>query len=250
MRGKLSEGGARETPMRASRPILLLIAAITALPALASNGTRKVILLPEVNKHLDSARTEIANGHGEIAAAHADVVLIGDEVKYSVKFEEGVPKKLYAKCEQALDEAFDSWQQSLNDTVTFVPVEDPAKAHIQIRFKRDVLMGKEPVAGFANWKRKIQLDGDRVLSATVTADLQIRTVNLDGKAMPADAMTHEVMHEVGHVLGLEDCDHLGELMGPLDVRRPVDAPRSHEASAVRDLRDEAKRLKSEALAVR
>ena len=237
--------------MRASRSLLLLVAAMTtALPALASNNARKVILLPEVNKHLDTARSEIAGGRGEIAAAHADVVLIGDEVLYSFKFEESVPKKLYAKCEQALDEAFDEWEASLNNTVKFVAVEDPAKAHIQIRFKKDVLMGKEPVAGFANWKRKIQLDGDRVISATVNADLQIRTVNLDGKAMPSDAMTHEVMHEVGHVLGLEDCDHLGELMGPLDVRRPVPAPRQHEATAVLDLRDEAKRIKAQALVTR
>jgi hypothetical protein len=110
-------------------------------------------------------------------------------------------------------------------------------------------MGKEPVAGFANWKRRIQTDGDKVVSATVTADLQIRTINLDGRPMPSDAMTHEVMHEVGHVLGLEDCDYLGELMGPLDVRRPVEAPLAHEADAVRDLRDEARRLKSQALAI-
>ncbi|MGV3615358.1 MAG: matrixin family metalloprotease [Fimbriimonas sp.] len=234
--------------MRASRSILLLIAAITALPALATHGARKVVLLPEVHKHLDSARDEIAKGRGEIAAAHADMVLIDDqEVRYSIKFEEGVPKKLYTRCEEALDEAFRSWEKSLNESVEFVEVADPAKAHIQIRFKRDVLMGKEPVAGFANWKRRITLDGDRVKSATVTADLQIRTVNLDGRPMPDDAMTHEVMHEVGHVLGLEDCDHLGELMGPLDVRRPVDAPRVHEANAVRDLRDEARRLKLQAL---
>lgn len=236
--------------MRASRPLLLAIAAVTALPALATTGSPKVVLLPEVNKHLDSARTEISNGRGDIAAAHADVVLIGDEVKYSVKFEESVPKKLYGKCEKSLDEAFAAWEHSLNDSVDFVRVEDPTQANIQIRFKKDVLMGKEPVAGFANWKRKITTDGDRVVSATVTADLQIRTVNLDGRPMPSEAMTHEVMHEVGHVLGLEDCDHLGELMGPLDVRRPVSAPRQHEASAVRELRDEAKRIKAEALAGR
>lgn len=236
--------------MRASRPLLLTVAALAALPALATTGSPKVVLLPEVNKHLDTAREEISNGRGDIAAAHADVVLIGDEVKYSVKFEESVPKKLYAKCEKSLDEAFRAWEDSLDESVTFVPVDDPSKANIQIRFKRDVLMGKEPVAGFANWKRKIQTDGDKVLSATVSADLQIRTVNLDGRPMPSEAMTHEVMHEVGHVLGLEDCDHLGELMGPLDVRRPVPAPRQHEASAVRELRDEAKRLKSEALAGR
>ena len=243
----MSEGGSKGKLMRVSRQILLLVAVLTALPALAVNGARKAVLLPEVNQHLEQARNELSNGRDEIAAAHADMVLIGDEVSYFVKFEEGVPKKLENKCKVALTSAFEAWEKSLGDTVTFVPVTDASKANIQVRFKRDVLMGKEPVAGFANWKRRITTDGDKVLTETVTADLQIRTINLDGRPMPSDAMTHEVMHEVGHVLGLEDCEHLGELMGPLDVRRPVEAPLAHEASAVRDLREEARRLKAQAL---
>lgn len=234
--------------IRSPRLLLLLAASVAAYPAAApaNGGARVAPLLPEVTKHLDQARDAVRSGKGGLAGAHAEMVLIGDEVRFAVRFE-NVPESLRANSRKALEEALGAWERSLGESVRFVEVADPANAHVQVRFKRDVYMGKEPVAGFANWKRIIRTDGPDVVESRFTADLQIRTMNLDGKAMPAAAMRHEVMHEFGHVLGLEDCDHTGILMGPLDVRKPVSAPLPHETAAVRDLRDEARRVRFQAL---
>jgi hypothetical protein len=61
-------------------------------------------------------------------------------------------------------------------------------------------------------------------------------------------MKHEIMHEMGHILGLEDSDRVGDLMGPLDVNHPVSGPKSYESEAVYELRSQADRIRKEVLA--
>lgn len=229
--------------MPSRRSILLCLGLGLTLPAIASEAVRRAPILPEVDEHLRAGHDEVARRRPEIASAHADAVLIGDSISYSVEFDSDVPKTLQDSCVTSLNLAMDNWEAAVDRTVEFVPVDTANKPTVVIHFRREVKVGREPVAGFATWKRRIELDGDRVKALNVTADLQIRTINVNGRAMPKAAMTHEVMHELGHVLGLEDSNKVGELMGPLDVRRPVSAPLPFESKAVEDLRSEAKEIK-------
>jgi predicted Zn-dependent protease len=73
-------------------------------------------------------------------------------------------------------------------------------------------------------------------------------MTLNFKAMPMESMRHEMMHEIGHVLGLEDTESTGAIMGPLDMNRPVSRPLPHEVKAVWDIRLEASRIRKDALA--
>lgn len=240
--------------MRALRPILLAATSILAISATATHAapnapvesSRRAAILPEVQKHLDDARGCALNGTPAVAAAHADLILVGDEIKYTVQWE-GVPQGMQARSLKALTGALDAWEKALDDSVTFREVKDPAQANILVRFKPGVMMGKEPVAGFANWKRSLLADGPKVQSIKFTSDLQIRTINLDGQPMPMECVRHEICHEVGHILGLEDSDSTGDLMGPLDVNHPINGPRSYEASAVKRLREDAQKIRTDAL---
>lgn len=233
--------------MRAAHIVSVALSLAIALPATAMKGEAlRATVLAEVQKHLDCARDGMANGTPEVAAAHASLVLVGDEIKYSIQFE-GVPDRLRARCKQALGGALDKWEQALDDTVTFREISDPANADVVVRFKPAVVMGKEPVAGYANWKRVLKSDGPKVQSVSFKSDLQIRTINLDGQPMPLECVRHEIAHEMGHILGLEDSESPRDLMGPLDVSRPVMGPQSYEVDAVRQLRSEARRLRTDAL---
>lgn len=237
--------------MRAAPFFLLAFAVTAALPsalfAKADPNHRVAALLPEVQKHLDQAREGMSSGMPEVAAAHANLILVDDEVKYSIQYV-GIPDKLKARCTKALDGALDRWEKALGDTITFREVSDPNDAEVVVRFKPGVMMGKEPVAGYANWKRTLKVDGPRVQVMNFKSDLQIRTINLDGQPMPMECVRHEIAHEVGHILGLEDSDSTGDLMGPLDVDHPVGQPMPHEIEAVKELREEAHRLRTDALA--
>jgi len=231
--------------MRQLRTLLVSAALLVASVPTPATSTARALVLPEVTKHLEHAKKCLRDGSHHIAMAHADMVLVGDEVTYAVTFQ-NAGGTMQARCMKSLGAALKSWEDSLDGTVSFKEIEDPSKADIVVRFKPDVRMGQEPVAGFANWKRLIRTEGKRVVESRFTSDLQIRTINVDGEPMPTSAMKHEVMHEVGHVLGLEDCDTVGYLMGPLDISRPVSAPRPHESNAVLSLRSDARRLREEA----
>lgn len=236
--------------MRIARLALLAAAIMVAIPAPAlhrAGAKNRSLLLPEVQKQLDDARDCAQNGTPQVAAAHADLILLGDEVTYNVQFV-GVQDKLRARSVKALEGAFDMWEKALDDTVSFREVTDPSQAEIIIRFKPGVNMGKEPVAGYANWKRILKSDGPKVEEVKFLSDLQIRTINLDGQPMPFECVRHEIAHELGHILGLEDSDSTRDLMGPLDVEHPISGPQNYEAAAVRRLREEAHRIRVDALA--
>lgn len=236
--------------MKAARLTTLAFAIAFTLPAVAVvDAARHATILPEVQKHLDDAHEGMANGTPEVAAAHANLVLVGDEVKYCVQFV-NIPDRLHANCVKALEGAMDKWDHALDDTLSFREVQDPATADVVVRFKQGVFMGSEPVAGYANWKRTLKADGPHVQDVSFKGDLQIRTINLDGKAMPTECVRHEIAHELGHILGLEDSERTGDLMGPLDVSHPVAGPQPYEADAVKQLRADARRVRMDALAKR
>jgi hypothetical protein len=234
--------------MKVYRPIMLVCAFLAANIAPASHEPiHKASILPEVQKHLDDARECSANGTPDVAAAHASLVLVDDEVTYSIQFT-GVGNGQRSRCLKAMEGAFDAWAKSLDDTISFREVATKEKADVIFHFKPTVMMGKEPVAGFANWKRTLMADGPRVKVVEFRSDLQIRTSDLNGDSMPLTCVRHEIAHELGHVLGLEDSDTTGDLMGPLDMDHPVGGPQTYESDAVRKIRDEAHRLRTDAQA--
>jgi len=206
------------------------------------HGTANV--LPEVRKQLAAGHKCVVDGSFGTASAHADVVLISDNVAVYVNTA-FVPASQRSTCLKAIQASLSEWQSALDDTIHFHLEDDPAKADIKVTFRADVRMGREAVAGLTNWTRSIHTDG-QVSQATFKADMQVRARNMDFHPLSFEAMRQETEHEFGHCLGLDDSDHLGDLMGLFDVAHLVSGPRDYEIQAVKDLREEAKQIKADA----
>ncbi len=202
-------------------------------------------LLPEIERHIVEAKTDYDRGEFGAARAHAQAVLVGDEITYDVSFV-STSEREQASCRKSLKAAFTTWERELMGTLRFREVPRDEHGRISIVFKPSVRMGAEEVAGFTNWSRRITMDGDKWIDTSFHADMQLRTRDLDFNAMSFEAMRHEGCHEIGHVLGLDDSPHHGDLMGPLEIAHPVNGPTALEASSVRNLRDEARRINDDA----
>ncbi|RYG34409.1 matrixin family metalloprotease [bacterium] len=207
----------RDSP-RMKRPFFLTVAlAAIVSPILMGTGYRMAPVLPEVRNHLESAHKFLDEGDHARAEAHASVVLVREEIKVAVQFED-VEQDDRRVCEEALQNAFETWQDALGGHLIFKRVAADQAGDVLVRFRPDVRMGREAVAGFVNWKRTVRTKGKEVVEASYSANMQLRTRNLNGRPMSVAAMHHEACHELGHVLGLDDQDAVGTLMGPLDPR--------------------------------
>jgi|GEM_PF-1089562 len=222
---------------------LLPILALGALSA-ASFARLDALLapvLPEVNKHLQEGQADIASNTMPMAKAHAQVVLLGKDLSVGVLFQ-NIPAAEHQHCLDALDSAMQEWNSVLGGTVNFTRANTGDFTNITVRFRPKVVMKGEDVAGYVNWKRSIKTPTTGDPKGIFYADLQIREKQLDGSLMPLPAMRHAAMHELGHVLGLDDSSHVGDVMGPLDVENPVASPSDLEIATVKSLREKAQEI--------
>jgi len=233
--------------MHPSRLISVAVVLGVVSQALAASTTRTAQVLPEVRKQLNDAHECVQSGSLDYAIAHANLVLVADSLSVCLKFE-NMSEAEKKTCTRAFNASLDAWQAALDNTIHFRIEDDPAKADIAVRFRSDVRMGKEAVAGFTNWSRTIRSEKNRVVEAQFKADVQVRERDLNRSPMSFEVIRQEAEHEIGHILGLDDSDLEGDLMGPLNMAHPVKGPRDYEIDAVRQLRDEAKQIKANALA--
>jgi hypothetical protein len=226
---------------------LVILGLLAVSTAVGDSPAKLSPVLPEVTKQLADGEADVQTSTFSLARAHARLVLLDKEVIYSVTFD-GVPDKQKKGCLSCLQSAIQEWERDLNGTIQFTQCRPKDTANVVIHFKPVVTMQKEQVAGYVNWSRKLKTDEDGSVSADFKADLQLRVNDLEGKRMPAVAMRHAAMHELGHVLGLDDSPNEGDVMGPLDVENPVSAPTPLEIETVRSLRAEASQILDKAAA--
>lgn len=216
-----------------------LLASLVPFAPAGAGGAFRTPVLPEVKQHLADGWACVSS-NPNMARAHAMAVLVSENLSVQIELDQ-VPASRRTACRTAIDDALQAWEKALGDGIRLRRLEDGQKSGIVVRFKPDVRERGEPVAGYVNWKRVAGKDG-----GSVTGDIQVRTMNIDGAPMSGRAMKNIVVHEMGHMLGLDDTDRRGEAMSPLDPNRPVSAPSDDEANAVRSLRLEATNLLNDA----
>ncbi|MEQ1933145.1 MAG: matrixin family metalloprotease, partial [Fimbriimonadaceae bacterium] len=100
--------------------------------------------------------------------------------------------------------------------------------------------------GFTSWQRQILRFENGSYQAKLAASVQLRTITPQGKPMSLAQMRHAAMHELGHILGLDDSPDQGDVMGPLDLSRPVIEPKSDEIAELLKLRKDAQEIRTRA----
>ena len=203
------------------------------LPALAllALSTRGALVLPEVRRHLADGWACL-KGEPALARAHARAVLAEGDGLVEVDLG-AVPADRRTACRAAVDGALEAWERAIGDGFRLRRADDRRRHAVVVRFLPDVRDEGRGVAGYIDWKHAAERQD---------ADVQVRTVRPNGEPMSFRAMRGTVLHEFGHLLGLDDSDREGDAMGPLDPAHPVGEPTDAEASAVRAIRDEAERI--------
>jgi hypothetical protein len=228
-------------------PTNLLLSLCVAVVGLSSAAPviRSAPVMKEAKQFLILAHKNLADGSRDSAAAYANAVLISDEVSVSVNLNT-VPSSQKESCKRALDDALEAWETALENSIHFRIEDDPTKADVKLTYQPDVRLQREQVAGLTTWKRLIHSVNGKVTEISPKTEVLVRTRDPRFRAMTTAAMRQATMHEFGHVLGLEDSERMGDIMGELDLDHPVSSPRDYEALAVKTLRDEARQIRTEA----
>ncbi|MCC7435555.1 MAG: matrixin family metalloprotease [Methanoregulaceae archaeon] len=189
--------------------------------------------LPEMDRFLSYGQRALDAGHMEAARAATDVILLG-EVRYALA--EGP-----SEAREVLKAAMREWEVATDGEVRFVEV--PAnEAQITIGWANELRFRSLEAGGVARWQRAVRRDGDG-LRGEVSATIELRLRVPSGRRLNSDQLMQCALHEIGHILGLDDSSARGEAMGPLDLRRPITRLSDGDLSALRELRSRAWNLR-------
>lgn len=214
--------------MRTRIPLLALAALLVATGAQAPQNSR---ILPDVHRHLRAAADHLENGNWAAAEATSELLLLNRPLRVWLE-EQDLP------LHPVVQAATDTWESHF-PALEFVPAESREMADVVIDFVDDIEWNGQKLAGHIRWRRSVSSDGAGGFDWAVHATIRIRTLELSRAPMSFEAMQQAVTHELGHVLGLADCEGKGNLMGALETKRPLTQPNAEEIRAVQEVRDQA-----------
>lgn len=189
--------------------------------------------LPEMDRFLSYGQRAVDAGHIDAARAATDVILLG-EVRYALA--DGP-----AEAREVLEAAMREWEVATDGEVQFVEV--PAhQAQVTIGWANDLRFRNLEAGGVARWQRAVRRDGD-AMRGEVSATIELRLRAPSGRRLNSDQLMQCALHEIGHILGLDDSSARGEAMGPLDLRRPITRLAEGDLTALRELRSRAWNLR-------
>lgn len=139
---------------------------------------------------------------------------------------------------QGLDQALATWEKSLAGDNPIRLVGASAKADVLIKFVEKVPRSGHDALGLIELKKKYSWNRSRY-EIDIQGTIYIQT-HFNRVPLTSAQYTEVIAHELGHLLGLDDLDQPGQLMGPMVLERPVNGPNARETYAVQAIRYQAK----------
>lgn len=209
--------------------------------------TKPELLLPELTTHMLQAQREIEMGRWQLALAQADCILLSTPIRVWLGFDSS--SRRHRACAKNIRKAMEMWQQAVADETLFEIVDDPEQADVRISLTDEIRRDGYNSGGSIRWERAIVASEDGGYETRYRAEIVLALAGPGGRRLNNAQMVHAAAHELGHVLGLQDSGEVGNVMGPLDLKRPVSRPSAQEAQALAEVRALANELRRQAFAV-
>jgi predicted Zn-dependent protease len=139
----------------------------------------------------------------------------------------------------AMREAVETWNRVLRGKAAFVWAEDETTADVLVSASETLGDGSRSFAGLTRWRRSVKSDIGRL-----TGELALALRARGGRRLAHSEMLHAALHELGHLLGLDDSSDPNSVMAPLGLGLPRSEPSLEDTRAVLRLRSEAEALLS------
>ena len=209
--------------------------------------TQGDLLLPELQAHMVDAERYLSEGSWQKALAHTDSILLNTPIRVWFSFDaKSRQNKGYVK---NVLKAMSLWQKGMADETLFVIVDSQDEADITINLVEEINKDGHNSGGNISWQRTIEGSEEYGFETKYKADINLAVYGPGHRKLNSAQLVHAATHELGHVLGLQDNATVGNIMGPLDLRRPTKAPTDLEFLALQEARTLANDLRKLAFAV-
>jgi len=198
-------------------------------------------------RQLARAQAALDSGDFKTANAYTEAVLMDREERVFLDTSY-VGRDTANNAQVAFKAAMQIWSDSLPNATNFTFVTSAKEADVVVEFSPQVVSEGLNVAGNIHWWRSLETDASGNPHASTRAVIRVRTERPgSSEPMSFELMRHTCAHEIGHLLGLGDSYRTGDLMGPLDLRAPVCKLSDTELQAMREMREQATRLRALAM---
>jgi hypothetical protein len=147
-----------------------------------------------------------------------------------------VPENLRGRFANGIDRGFKLWQDALGEDFPFrltyeARGKPPLTLNVVDRIDDDYhQMGEMLLTRRVSWSKRSH-------KGEIDGYIKISKYSRPGRVLTAEEITHIVAHELGHAFGLNDCDNVREIMGPVLLGRPFARLTEQEVRRVRQTRE-------------
>lgn len=203
---------------------------------LASPGGSGTALPPEISSAFRESfeRAESAANAGEHQKALAFYKGLVYDDGVTVAIDSDTTGHERARAITAVNEAARVWHDQLRGDTPIRLVNSPNDADVTIRFVDSLNRVGSHTLGHISLKKQFRWSQSTGV-ATVQGSIEVVRSH-SGSQLSTEETSAVLMHELGHLLGLDDAKSTGRLMGPLMRGAPLAAPIASESSAVRQAR--------------